>query len=284
MLSLGLCAWLSCSMLSPNDETGNEGQLTVAVLNVGQGLSQIAEKEHKAVVWDMADTNMFMQWYDGYVTLGCPHIEAIFISHGDRDHTGGMHQLPASIDFSGLVITSPYEDTAALRAYATHWSASIRFRTLAQADTVSLLPGLNIECLWPPFPLLQPQDSVLLKTPNRRSACFKVRYGYNTFLITSDIDTVAAEALVLRYGFELASDFLVIPHHGSRGSLHPLLYGYANPEVAIISCGMYNPYNHPSDEVVRFLAIQMNIRLFDTRFDGHVFGRSNGEYWMWDPL
>ena len=99
--------------------------------------------------------------------------------------------------------------------------------------------------------------------------------------MTGDIDTLAEEKLVERYHFELSSDIVVVPHHGSRGSLHSLFYGYVNPAYAVISCGLNNQYGHPSVDVVRLLAFQMMVTLFDTRYDGHVTATSNGEYWEW---
>ena len=274
--------FLSCAGINDNDPQGNvTGNLIFAVINVGQGLSQAIVTNEKAIVCDMGDVDEFTMWQDGYTKLGSPYIEAIVISHGDMDHKGGLKLLPGNTGFSGLVIVSPYEDTASLRAFAGNWSSSIIYKTVKQGDTLSLMNSVYMECLWPPK---SPQTDQWVENnfnKNRFSLCFKIEYGNTSFLLTGDIDTVAEDKLAEKYHFELNSDIVVIPHHGSRGSLHSLFYGYVNPDIAIISCGINNTYGHPSDDVIKLLAFQMMITLYDTRYDNHVVGRSNGEYWVW---
>lgn len=277
-----LLSFLSCAEINRNSESDNiNGLLTFAVLNVGQGLSQAVVSNEKAIICDMGDVDEFTMWQDGYTKLGSPFIEAIVISHGDMDHKGGLKLLPSDTKFSGLVVTSPYEDTASLRAFATNWSSSIRYKIVKQGDTLGLINGFYIKCIWPPK---SPETDQWVEdnfNKNRFSLCFKIEYDNTSFLITGDIDTIAQDKLVERYQFDLNSDIVVVPHHGSRGSLHSLFYGYVNPDIAIISCGINNIYGHPSDDVIKLLAFQMVVTIYDTRYDNHVVGRSNGEYWVW---
>ncbi len=277
-----LLSIVSCAGVNENGGPGSvSGTLTFAVLNVGQGLSQAGVLDERAVIWDMGDVDEFTNWQDGYSTLGSPYIDAIVISHGDMDHKGGLKLLPADTRFSGLIVTSPYEDTASLRAFASNWSSSILFKVVKQGDTLGLIRGAYMECIWPPKSPETDQWIADNFDKNRLSLCFRIEYGNTSFLITGDIDTVAEEKLVEKYHFALNSDIVVVPHHGSKSSLHSLFYGYVNPDIAIISCGINNTYGHPADEVVRLLAFQMMVTLFDTRYDGHVTGTSNGEYWEW---
>lgn len=274
---------LSCAGIGGDSESDSEfGQLTFAVLDVGQGLAQATVVDGKAIMWDMGDVDEFTKWQDGYRTLGSPYIDAIVISHGDMDHKGGLKYLSADAPFSGLVVVSPYEDTASLRAFATNWSPLIRFRIAKQGDTLALIRGAYIECLWPPQ---SPETDQWIQDnfdKNRLSLCVRIEYGNTSILLTGDIDTLAEEKLAERYHFALNSDIVVVPHHGSKSSLHSLFYGFINPVVAVISCGLDNQYGHPSDDVVRLLAFQMMVTLLDTRYDGHIVGRSNGEYWEWE--
>ncbi len=270
-----------CSNVANEDGGESANEVTFAILDVGQGLSQAGIKDKQAVFWDMGDRDAFASWQSGFATLGSPYISAIIISHGDMDHKGGLADLPAAVPFSGLVITSPYEDTAALRVFAGNWSSRLYFRTVKQGDTTALLNGVYIECIWPPH------DSATLQwaednfTPNRFSLCFRVVYGSTSVMITGDIDTVSEALLTEKYKTALASDIIVVPHHGSKGSLHSLFYGYVDPQRAVISCGVDNLYGHPADNVMKFLALQMVVTISDTRYEGHVIGRSNGEYWVW---
>ena len=146
-------------------------------------------------------------------------------------------------------------------------------------DKTGLFTNLFVECIWPPADI----DSLpLTEYSNFVSLCFKISYEYSHILLTGDIDSTAAGILAGNYSHDLNTDLLVVPHHGSAGSLNAQFYGYCNPSVAIISCGMQNPYNHPSEAVIKFLAMQMQITIFDTRYNGSVCGKTNGEYWAFD--
>ncbi len=277
-----LCSLLLCSVTNDNDELyDSSSELTFSVLNVGQALSQIGKKDEQAVVWDIGDNNDFTLWQDGYSKLGSPYIKAIVISHGDMDHKGGLQFLSGSTAFDGLIVASPYEDTASLRALIhPDWTSPVRFKIVKQDDTLALLDNVLIECIWPPYSA-QNNDWVENNfTKNRFSLCFKITYNNTSVLVTGDIDSIAEIKLSDTYEFNLFSDIVVVPHHGSRGSLLSRFYGYVNPDLAIISCGLNNQYGHPADDVVKFLAFQMGVTLCDTRYMGHVTNRSNGEYWV----
>jgi competence protein ComEC len=276
ILAWGLCAVLACSPLLPKE---GSDEFAFTVVDVGQGLSQVARRQGQTVVWDLGPPEAAARWRAWYTAAGSPPIAAIVISHRDLDHRGGLRELPESLDFSGLVITSVFEDTALMRAEAGCWATRLRFRTIHQGDTLAFLPEVTIECLWPP---VDPADELTRDSTlavNRLSVCCALRYRTTSALITSDIDSIAARGIYRRYGIALHSEILVLPHHGSRGSLEPVFYGYASPSVAIISCGRDNAYGHPAQEVVKFLSMQLGVTLFDTRYAGTLTFRSNGEYW-----
>ena len=110
---------------------------------------------------------------------------------------------------------------------------------------------------------------------------FLVKNGLTRALITSDIDTCAERELSRRVnaGFaSLASDIMVVPHHGSAGSLDPVFYGYVRPQRAVISCGAGNQYGHPSPQVLLWLS-QMGIAVHLTSLDGGIALESNGYCW-----
>jgi len=276
----GIAMWISsCTPSSPVRFPPE--RFSFAVLDVGQGLSQIGVRNGSAVVWDMGAPSGFEGWRDGYEQLGSPHISAIVISHRDMDHKGGMQLLPATINFDGTVIVSGHEDTAALRAFSASWSAAIRFRIAGCGDTLALLDGVTIECLWPPRSLESAGRIPAGDTANFLSLCFKVTFGYTSVCITGDIDSTAMRRIADMHAWTLKSDAVVVPHHGSAGALEPVFYGYVVPDVAILSCGINNPYGHPSPEVTHFLTMQMAAAVYTTDKEGHIMGTSNGDYWQW---
>jgi competence protein ComEC len=230
----------------------------------------------------MGDSSRYSLWREGYAHIGSPYINAVVISHGDMDHKGGLHHLPSSAAFSGMVVVSAYEDTAALRAFAAHWSSALRFKVISRGDTLASLRDVYIECLWPPDSANAETAFLEAADRNRLSLCFYVKHENTSALLTGDIDTMVTSRLSSRYGYNLHADIVVVPHHGSRGSVDAVFYGYIAPAAAVISCGANNTYGHPSEEVLRLLVMQMAIDVYDTRIDGTVIAESNGEYWAWE--
>jgi competence protein ComEC len=247
-----------------------------AVLDVGQGLSQLLVVDSAAISFDMGPVEEFEGWLDGYRVAGSPCLEAIVLSHEHPDHIGGIARLPDSITFSGLIITTPHADTALIRRRAGGWGDRLVFRTACQGDTLAVFREVGIRCLWPPRHLDEPYE------PNRHSLCFRMCHGRGSVLITSDIDTVAQRLIGSRYGWDLASSAIVVPHHGSRSALSPAFYAYVDPPAAIISCGRPNDHGHPHDQVLRLLYSFPRLVLYETALHGHIIGRSNGHYWSWD--
>jgi competence protein ComEC len=271
-----LCALL-CASCGTQGPSGSGTGLRFAVVNVGEGLSQIASSGGEAVVFDMGDTDATSRWIEAYGNAGAPHIRDIVISHSHVDHMGGLRNLPDSINFSGEIVASVFEDTALIRSTCGTWASRVRFRTVAQGDTVAGPSDAFAVCVWPPrdAPVKMP---IVDEFKNTCSLCFLVRYQSNTVLVTSDIDTSAEQALAAKYGFGLASDIIVVPHHGSAYSVDPVFYGYVAPSIAVISCAADNTYGHPAANVLNLL-FQMHVKLYMTKSEGTVSAYSNGYYW-----
>jgi competence protein ComEC len=259
----------------PATQNSGDNPFTLAVVDVGQGLSQIATCNKKAVVFDLGDTQGVSGWQQSYKDLAMPGIEAIVISHHHRDHLGAAAMLPLSLDFSGLVITSQYEDTSFIRQSFGVWENRIRFRTMGQGDTLGSLPGILISCTWPP------KQGVVWNSnsadTNRYSLCFKITHGNCSVFLAADIDTLAEQKLSALYNYSLASDIIVVPHHGSAYSVDPVFYGFVNPGTAVISCGINNGYGFPSQRILDML-FQMRVTEYETDRQGTVMAVSNGEY------
>ena len=250
-----------------------------AVVDVGQGLSQICIAQGASFIFDVGDSSAGDSLKKNFERFGSPRVDAIIISHTHMDHIGGLSKLTPSMSFSGQIITHPNEDTAYIRwRVAPDWRDIVHFTMISQGDTVPGLPGVRVECVWPPREI---DTTLSIDTrKNRYSMCFLLRCGVTTALITSDIDTAAEQELSRTYGFGLKSDIMVIPHHGSSSSADPVFYGFVNPSAVINSCGTDNAYGFPSQRMID-LVYQMRIELRRTDQEGSIIAYSDGYYWEW---
>jgi competence protein ComEC len=271
----GLLAAAAC--LNPA-QNGASANFSFGIIDVGQGLAQIAQFGDSAVLIDIGTAESHDQWHAAYRKCGEPFIRAIVISHGHADHWGGLELLDSTVRWTGLVIVSPYEDTAFFRANARpFWGKRISFQTVSAGDTVVLPGKVAMRCLWPDKGL---GDSLFTVDAlrNRYSLVFAAACGATGFLVTSDIDSAAMWSLRLREKEALRASLFVVPHHGSGGSLDPAFYGYVRPETAVISYGDPNPYDHPSTQVLLWFN-QMGVKVDCTPICGTVIYESNGYYW-----
>jgi competence protein ComEC len=70
-------------------------------------------------------------------------------------------------------------------------------------------------------------------------------------LLTSDMMNEQEERLLsIASPTELYADVLYVPHHGSSSSCGEELLLKVKPKIALISCGRFNPFGHPSSEVI----------------------------------
>ena len=91
----------------------------------------------------------------------------------------------------------------------------------------------------------------------------------NRFLLTGDISKAVEYDLIRQYGKELASDILVVSHHGSDTSSSKIFLQTVAPRQAWISAGFNNAFNHPTKQVIDRLE-QLNIDWLNTADKGAI--------------
>ena len=95
-----------------------------------------------------------------------------------------------------------------------------------------------------------------------------LRIGAQAALLTGDVER-EGERTLLRRPAALRAQVLKVPHHGSRTSSSSAFLGAVRPEVALVSAGYRNRFNHPHPEVVeRYRAL--GVRLFRTDLHGAI--------------
>ena len=76
-------------------------------------------------------------------------------------------------------------------------------------------------------------------------------------------------------GGGMEADVLKVAHHGAGTSRSPEFLAAVKPQVAVISAGLGNAFNHPRDEVLRRLR-GVGAHVFRTDLAGDVVVRTDG--------
>lgn len=261
------------------------GALRLTVLDVGQGLSVVAQTEHHALVYDTGPAFGESGDAGGRVilpflrTAGITRLDTLIVSHDDEDHSGGAATLLGGLPVGAVLTTLP-PDSPRLAGHASQRCA---------AGQRWNWDGVAFEILHPP------RDADNLKD-NDLSCVLKIGAPGGGALLPGDIEKKAETLLVSAYGEYLASAVLVAPHHGSASSSTPPFVAEAAPRAVVFSAGYLNRFHHPSTEVgQRYRAT--GGALYRTDYDGAVrmdigadgaiqaqtWRAARRRYWLHDP-
>jgi len=225
------------------------------MLEVGHGLASVVQTQNHLLVYDAGPR--FPGGLDTGETvvapflrqLGAPAIDALVVSHGDNDHSGGHRALLERFEVQ-RVLTSVPERIPNSRA--------------CRAGQRWVWDAVRFEVLWPPPPGAPPGRI----RGNDASCVLKVASAFGSVLLTGDIGKPAEEALA-RSPVDLAAEVLQVPHHGSKTSSTAAFLRRARPALALASIGYLNRYGHPH-ESVRARYARRRIPVYDTAAEGAI--------------
>lgn len=277
LLILSLLFFTGCTTGGPQQEenssqnTQSPGELTVRILDVGQGLSILAESDGHYMLYDGGDrgASSFVVAY--LEDQGVTSLDYVIASHYDADHISGLVGALNVYD-TKTVLAPDYE--ADSKIYA-----SFQEKAAAQGLTVTHpQPGDTYELGNASFTVLSPVQEVY-SDDNDYSITIRLTDGNTSFLFSGDA-SVESEAEMIASGETLKSDVLVLGHHGSSTSSSDDFLNAVNPSAAVVSCGLANSYGHPHREIMD--AVQKRgCNLYRTDLQGTLTAVSDGNSITW---
>ncbi len=88
-----------------------------------------------------------------------------------------------------------------------------------------------------------------IESTNDRSIALLLEYGQLEVFLSGDLEEIG-ELSIVNSGLIDQVDILKVAHHGSKTSSSELFLSQLRPEIALISVGQNNQFNHPSPEVL----------------------------------
>jgi competence protein ComEC len=224
-------AWLAVlPMFFPVRDVPAPGAVRLVVLDVGHGLAvSVATHAHR-LLFDAGPS--FRSGFDSgddivlpALAAGAPRgLDRLIVSHADNDHAGGAPAVLAAFPQTNVLKGPDVAAPAGLvceRGERWDW------------DGVA-------------FAILHPASGFAARG-NESSCVLKVSARGGSVLITGDIEARAESAIVNAGG--LASDVVVVPHHGSATSSSQAFVDAVAPELALVSAGYANRWGFPKPEV-----------------------------------
>jgi competence protein ComEC len=238
---LGLVLILPMLLVQP--KTPAIGEMRVAVLDVGQGLSVVVHTAKHALLFDAgplyssqsdAGSKIIVPFLRGE---GIFKLDGVIVSHQDDDHSGGAASVLAQLPVTWLAASYDLPTETLAKVLSLHCVANQHW----QWDEV------RFEMLHPT--LASYQDSTI--KDNNRGCVLKVTSRYGSVLLSADIEKEAELALLDNRPEALRSDVLIVPHHGSSTSSTSAFIQAVGARDVIFTVGYLNRFQHPKPEVVQ---------------------------------
>lgn len=217
------------------------GDMTVTVLDVGQGLAVHVQTATHDLVFDTgprygAEADAGERLLLPYLRAGgVRRLDRLLVSHADSDHSGGAASLLDGMPVERVLSSVPAHD--GLR--------------LLRPDTEDCAAGQRWAADGVLFELLHPPPGAVLRgarSSNALSCVLRVQSVHGVALITGDL-LADGESELVAAGAPLAAYLLVSPHHGSRTSSTQAFVDAVAAREVVHAVGYRNRFNHPHPAV-----------------------------------
>lgn len=248
----------SASLPLPGPPTGH---LQLVAVDIGQGTAVLVRTARHALLYDAGPRTSPGNDAGRRVLVGLlraqgvTRLDTLLISHGDIDHVGGAASVVRAVPVSALL--SSLEEGHELLSVPDR-DGRLPPHRRCQAGQQWTWDGVRFEVLHP-FEEDWAQRERGQRSDNAMSCVLRVssapdeaagRPGHSV-LLTGDVEAEGEAALGQALGARgLASEVLVVPHHGSHTSSTPAFIDAVAPSVAVVQAGARNRYGHPHADVM----------------------------------
>lgn len=231
---LGLLCLLP--LLWPPHRAPDEGYV-LTLLDVGQGLAAVIRTPRHTLLYDAgpayeggfdAGRSIVLPWLQAQ---GVRRLDAVILSHGDRDHVGGWPAVRAALPVG--------------RVWGEEGGAPCR------AGLRWVWDGVVFETLHPPA-----GDDAPDRLRNDDSCVLRVDDRGRVSLLTGDIERRGEARLLRNAAAAVPAQVLIAPHHGSRTSSSPAFVAAVAPDWVLYPAGWRHHYGHPHPTVQHRYASQ----------------------------
>lgn len=225
-----------------------QAQVELFAVNVGKGDALVVRAGDYTCLIDTGKEKAQEQLEVALKALGVEALDAVFITHTDKDHVGGLKWLRESdIEIRAIYASRYYPNTTEKKHPAVKAAKKLDLTVnwLGAGDSVPLGDsGAVFRVLAPAMEIPDDEDDnslvMMLESPDGR------------ILLTGDMEHVE-EAALLSSGADLRCDVLKVANHGDSDATSAALIAACAPSVALISTDSEEKPGTPDAGIVRNL-------------------------------
>jgi competence protein ComEC len=289
------------------------GELTVRILDVGpiNGDSiLITSSAGKTVLIDAGDTTKGKAVVEALKRNHVQQLDYFIATHPHPDHIGGVTEVFKAVKVLNVIDngqlpsvppqlaatpkqTAPKQPTAkqpanrksnqpaSLTKFYDDYKAALNssgahYETARPGAKYDLGGGALLTILAPSEPFFtKDKMSTGGNEANANSIVARLDYGSFSMLLAGDAEDQTEHRLLTK-DLELQARVLKVSHHGSKYASSADFLNRVKPEIAIVSCGAWNRYGHPSQAVLERLRAA-NVKLYRTDLQGEITITTRGK-------
>ena len=273
-----------------NSKAEAKGQLTISMLDIGQGDAVLIQTGAKNILIDTGDDKYYEDGKKGKENtqlltelqkLKIDHIDTLVMTHAHADHIGKADKVIAQygvkeLVYNGIPSTSKYFINA-LKAAKANGTQQVKVKA---GDVLDFGNGVSFEIVSPSQSLID-EDTAAIKAKkkvdvNNESVVGRLTFGNFAMLFTGDAEGPVEKDMVASYGKKLKCQVLKAGHHGSKTSSTAEFLKLVQPESVVMSLGVNNQYGHPHEALQKRLQKQGIKNIYRTDANGTITIVSDG--------
>ena len=279
----------------PQQSTSIKGDLTIKMLNVGQGDAILIQTKKQNILIDTSDIDERAKLVAELDKTQIKKLDRVILTHPHADHIGGLERLIKDgklkikeIDDNGMTSTSKIYKNYMNAAEA----AGISIGHLKDGDVLDFGGGVKFKVFYPTEQLVTAGAKKDYKhDPNNESVVGLLTYKNFSMLFTGDAEKKVENDLLNSVNkSELKSTVLKSSHHGSKTSAGADFMKVVSPEYVVISAGEPdvdggNTYGHPHKAALNaYLKCGVDdAKIFWTYMNGTITITTDGKAWSVMP-
>ncbi|HET7272566.1 MAG TPA: ComEC/Rec2 family competence protein [Rubrobacter sp.] len=275
---LGLLAPLMLILFAPSCAemellTGNSrggpgpppsGSLSVSFIDVGQGDGVLVQAGGESYLIDAGRPEEGPSVVDFLRSRGVEELDGIVVSNPDADHIGGFLDVFDAFPVETVFVSGDPNSTLTYNAFLRGVRDEGATTEVLRAGMRMDWAGVQADVIGPPTDA----EGGLFSEINDNSVAILLTYGTARILLAGDAEANEEEYMA-NGPYTGPLTILKVTHHGSNTSSTPLFLSRFPPKVAVIQCGVDNPYGHPTPETLDRLG-RAGAKVFRNDEDGDV--------------
>lgn len=254
--------------------TSFKDSLSIHMIDVGQGESiLVVTPNNKTILIDAGEYHEGRKVKAYLRKHRIDKIDLLIGTHPHSDHIGGLSEIIHNFEVDQIMMPKKLHNSATFENLLIAIESNhLKINTPELHKKIPFDEDIQLQFLGP---IKEYGDNL-----NLWSIVLRLEYRNQSFLFTGDMEKEAEIDLINFYDEKsLAANVLNIGHHGSNTSTSEEFLRAVNPDIALISTGKNNAYDHPHNEVIQRLE-DNKVWIYRTDIQGNVVLFSDG-YKIW---